>query len=562
MLSKSYTSFLRFPISLWQDVRKWLSVRENLLFVVLIVVHLLPIWFFKYFPSSDGPAHIENANILREYYFPEHTLLREYYVLNKNLVPNWFGHLVMAGLMHIVSPLVAEKMLLSGYVILLPISMRYALHAIRPDTGFLAFLAFPFIYNYMLHMGFYNFSYSLPMFFFVVGYWLKYQNRFTLGRIVTLALLSVLLYFCHLFSLVTAYVAIALLTIWLTVLDLAQQLRQQQFNLRSFGRTFWMRALVPLCTFLPTLILVMMFLGRKSTNASSNTLWWPVPFWKRLLDLLILRSIGSYQRLELLFSTALAVLFVAICLYILRSRVVHRQLNWWDGFLLISAAYVVIYLITPDRMFGGGNIKERLLFYPFFALALWLGSHSYHRLVKQRIQLVAVGIALMLLGLHTIKYAEFNNYLEEYVSGMHLIKPNTTLLPIHFASFSSWRIEPFVCANGYIAAQRDVIDLGNYEAQLDHFPILFRPNLNPDLHIKIKQQGDIVVQPPRVDFLTYPQRTGGSVDYVLLWHLNEKQRDYANTKFIYSQLEEGYELIYTSPQRGLMQLYRRKDWKQ
>lgn len=54
--------------------------------------------------------------------------------------------------------------------------------------------------NYLLHMGFYNFSYSLPMFFFVVGYWLKYQNRFTLRNTVTLSLLSLLLYFCHLTS--------------------------------------------------------------------------------------------------------------------------------------------------------------------------------------------------------------------------------------------------------------------------------------------------------------------------------------------------------------------------
>lgn len=81
MVSKPNTSFLRLPICLWEDVRLWLSNQENLFFVVLIVVHLLPIWFFKYFPSSDGPAHIENPNILREYYFPNRTLLRALAVL-------------------------------------------------------------------------------------------------------------------------------------------------------------------------------------------------------------------------------------------------------------------------------------------------------------------------------------------------------------------------------------------------------------------------------------------------------------------------------------------------
>ena len=570
-MNNYYTNFFHVRIPLWKDIRGWLSDRSNLFFVLLIVVHLLPIWLFKYFPSQDGAAHVHNANVLREYYFPDRTAFREYYVLNKDLVPNWSSHLVMAGLMHIVSPLVAEKILLSGYVILLPISIRYALQAIRLDAGFLAFVAFPFIYNYPLHMGFYNFSYSLPMFFFVVGYWLKYHNRFTLGKVVTLTLLSLLLYFCHLFSLVTAYVAIALLTIWLTVLDIAQQSHQQRSNLRSLTRSFRLRALVPLCAFLPTLILVVMFFLRPST-ASAKTIWRPVPLWEQALKLFSLSSIASYDRLELLFSTALAGLFVAVSLYLLRSKVVHRQINGWDGFLLIVATYVVIYFITPDKMSGGGTIKERLLVYPFFALILWFGTHSYHRLVKQRIQLVAVGIALILLGLHTIKYAELNNYLEEYLSGMHLIEQNTTLLPLSFSHFGhtpdgqrlSWRqIGPFRHAAGYIAAQRGIVDLANYEAAKGYFPTIFRPQLNSYKYISIEQKsGNMEVQPPRVDFLTYPQRTGGRVDYVLLWDVRDEQRDNVYTKSIFRQLQEGYELIYTSPQRGFMHLYRRKDWKQ
>jgi hypothetical protein len=63
------------------------------------------------------------------------------------------------------------------------------------------------------------------------------------------------------------------------------------------------------------------------------------------------------------------------------------------------------------------------------------------------------------------------------------------------------------------------------------------------------------------DFLTYPQRTGGQVDYVLVWGLLDEQRPHKLTRCFFRQLEQGYELLYTSPQRGLMQLYRRKDWQ-
>ncbi len=566
------SSFFSVCIYSWKGISSWLSKRENFFFVLLIVAHLLPILFFKYFPSQDGPAHLHNASVLREYSFPEHSIFREYYLLNKNLTPNWFTHLSLAGLMYIVPPLIAQKLLLSGYIILLPISIRYALYAIRPDAVFLSFLAFPFIYNYVLHMGFYNFSYSMAMFFFVVGYWLKHQNHFMLGRVITLSVLSLLLYFCHLFSLVTAYIAIALLTVWLTILDLAPQVRQQKFNWRSFAQVLRMRVLVPLCAFLPTLILVVMFLSRKSTvNSDIDT---SRPTWKHLSYLLSLHSLVSFQKPEFLLSIALAGLFAAICLYVLVAKLAHRQINVWDGFLLVVVAYVLMYFIAPDKMSGGGNIKQRLLLYPFFILMLWFGAQSYHWLVKQRIQLVAVGIALMLLGVHTIQYAELNSYLEEYVSGMHLIEPNTTLLPLSFSNTGhapdgkvlSDRVKPFSHASGYIAVQKkDVVVLTNYQAALDYFPILFRSQTNPFLHLSIgnnssKADWGIEAEPPRVDFLNYPQRTGGHVDYVLIWQVLEGHRTLENTKSIFKQLEEGYDLIYTSPQRGLMQLYRRKDW--
>ena len=96
------------------------------------------------------------------------------------------------------------------------------------------------------------------------------------------------------------------------------------------------------------------------------------------------------------------------------------------------------------------------------------------------------------------------------------------------------------------------------------FPVLFRPHLNPLVHIWYGVQ----FQSPAIDFLSYPQWTGGRVDYVLIWRTGEDSQDNLMTKFyrqleqsIAQQLEEGYELIYISPQRGFLQLYRRKEWR-
>jgi hypothetical protein len=155
---------------------------------------------------------------------------------------------------------------------------------------------------------------------------------------------------------------------------------------------------------------------------------------------------------------------------------------------------------------------------------------------------------------------------------MPLIEPNTTLLPLHFSPYGhapdgqmlSSRVAPFLNASGHIAAQRGIVDLQNYEAFGNTFPVMFRPHLHPLVHI----WNGLQFQSPSIDFLSYPLRTGGRVDYVLIWRTGEDSQDNPVTKFyrqvepsISQQLKEGYELIYTSPHRGFLQLYRRKAWR-
>jgi hypothetical protein len=415
-------------------------------------------------------------------------------------------------------------------------------------------------------MGFYNFSYSLVMYFFVVGYWLKHHEGFTLRRAMMLTMLSSLLYFCHIVSLLAGYMAIGLLATWFMCCDLAHQLRKRQFNLWALWAALRSRVLIPLYAVLPTLILVANFLLQRGTAQGSSP--HIANLWKRLyhLDSLVLYA----DEREGWVLTAFVWLFIGVTGHVLVLKVARHRGNRWDGFLVLVAGYIVMYLTAPDGMSGGRFISHRLNLYPFLALVLWLGAQSYHKVIKWGIPIVATGIALSLLGLHVQKYAELNSYLKEYLSGMHLIEPDTTLLPIIFSPHGytpdgrvlSPRVAPFVHAAGHIAAQRGIVDLANYEALGNAFPLMSRPHLNPLVHIAHGFQ----LQSPSIDFLSYPQRTGGRVDYVLVWHTDKDPGDNPMTNFyrqlersIYRQLAEGYELIYISPQRGFMQLYRRKE---
>src|SRR5438067_602152 len=82
-------------------------------------IGLAPIWCVHYFPSQDGPAHVSNAKILLDYHRADAPALRKYYVLNHWPEPNLAGHWIMAGLMNFLPPFIAEKVLLSLYIVLL-----------------------------------------------------------------------------------------------------------------------------------------------------------------------------------------------------------------------------------------------------------------------------------------------------------------------------------------------------------------------------------------------------------------------------------------------------------
>jgi hypothetical protein len=552
-------------MNIWNRACAWLKNPENFLLLALILAHVIPVWVFQCFPSQDGPTHIENANIIFDYFNPGRSILRDYYILNTHLEPTWLGHLVLAGLMYIVPIFIAEKIFLSGYIIILPLSIRYALRGIRPDAGFLTFLMFPFIYNYPLHMGFYSFSYSLPVFFFLVGYWMRNHDQLTLRKTINLALLSLLLYFCHIVSLVMAYVGIALLTVWLILFDLIRDKPGSRFGFRVLWKAFDRRVVSLILAFLPTVIVVVMFLSWQGVESPEIGI--RRSFYWLLKDLTQMESLVSFQREESFCSIGLGILFACLFLYLVVSKMRRRQSDRWNGLLAVVLGYTLIYFLAPNAMSEGSFITDRLNLYPFFGFVLWFGVQPYLKAVKRGIVLVAIVITAASLGLHTLKYSELNNYLAEYLSGMNLIEPNKTLLPLTFDSQGhgpdgrvlSLKVRPFLHASGYIAARRHVVELTNYEAgAYRYFPVLFRPNLNPYDHIGIKDRS-IVWEPPQVDFLTYARRTGGQVDYVLIWGIQERQRNLEATKSIFQQLRKGYDLIYTSPRTGLMQLYKRKN---
>jgi hypothetical protein len=418
-------------------------------------------------------------------------------------------------------------------------------------------LAFPFLYNFMFNMGFFNFCFSLAAFFFAMGYWLKHAERMGLGRTVVLALLMLWVYFCHPVTLVMAIAALMTLAGWRMLLDLLAA-PERRFAPAALWRGFRRWLLAPALACLPPLILTASFMGSRSGSRIVM-----LPMWVKIKHLAGLYSLASLSIWTIPLAIALAFLFYAVAALCLRARR-GRPLQAGDGLLLAVGVLTVAFFAAPNQLSGGGFVNHRLVLFPFLTAILWFGTFEHPVRRRRGVQTAAAGIALAFLGLFAWEYRQTDRYLSEIVAAGDFIEPDHTFLFLSYAhqgedgkggktTFRTW---PFVHAGGYLAARKRLVDLSLYEAKEDYFPFYFRPALNPFFLLATNPLG-IESHPPEVDLLGYPRRTRGSVDYVMLWGLRDDLRGDPKVRAVLSQLAAAYDLIH-STRDGRVLLYKRR----
>ncbi len=177
----------------------------------------MPFWAVPgYLPSTDGPSHTYNAWVLGQLVGPAPEpapLLRQYYYLNPEPVPNSLTHVALLALMWALPPAAAEKALLSLYVLLAAGALWYLAGAIDGERAWLALLGLPFVWNLLLGLGFYNYCFSVALFLLALAWWWRHRDRPGLAFAVVLDTLLVLCYFAHILGAVLALAGIGVL--WL-----------------------------------------------------------------------------------------------------------------------------------------------------------------------------------------------------------------------------------------------------------------------------------------------------------------------------------------------------------
>lgn len=483
---------------------------ERVLFVLVALAHLAPLVAFPRFVSQDGPAHVGNAFALANYFSPDLPGLREYFVLNLRPFPNWTAHVVLALLLKVAAPAVAERLLVAGLVVSLPLAVRYALRGISRPAGVLALAAFPFAYSFPTHMGFYSFGWGLSVAFLLIGFWLRRRDAMSGSAGLALAVIALALYFCHLVPLllgaITLLAASGSSAAWALRLEPAARRRAW----RSTGIT---------CLALsPAVGLSAWFLATAREAGPA----WREPLAGVVGKLLCLDALVSFDPIEVPLAALLATLILGHAVLGLRRRAADPPgLSWGLG--LAAGVTLGVYLLAPSRAGGGSYIKERVALFFFLSLLPWIASRSFSRREHLRLAGAVTVLSLALVASRWNAYAASNLELNDYLSCAQELKANHTLFSMPFstrvrglATRDIGRVRPLLHASGYLVAERHLVDLKDYEAARDHFPLRYAPERSPFLYLAANEDA-MKSEPPRVDLDGYRRRTSGRVDYLLAW---------------------------------------------
>lgn len=538
--------------------------KNNFLFLAIALIHLIPLWLFTYFPSQDGPAHMETAYILANFHHAGLERIHEYIDLKPTWSPNILMQYFLAGLIFFMNPLIAEKILLSIYVLAFPFSFRYWMRGVLGKPHAAEFMIFPFIYNYFVYKGFYNFIFSVIGFFLIMGFYERNRNGLKFTSAVLLFILIVINYFCHILGTFYACLCIGILALAHVTADFTKG--------RFSARKLLQRLLPVVLVALPVAIFMLFFIGEEDMlpyrfidflRIKSNFPSLKDSIW-RWINFDVITAFEPWEN----WARMMPIILFGCCLVAFAgskadSKTWHRR----NGiYFVLFLALLVIYFCTPYMMLSAGLLNQRAALFPYLAIIIWFGSIRLKPLVGVLIIVLSLASSLSYFAARYPLHEAINTQYREFARLNDRIEDHSTILPLIFSphiqydttgrSVASYfkMMEVFKHVSAHLTFGKDIVEFTFYPANQPHFPVHFKRNKNPYLFI-----GDIESVPPMVDFLPYA-KTGREiiVDYVVVWGIYSNHFHGKRTNHIEAQLNAGYDLIYSSQNNGHLLLFRRK----
>ncbi|ODU01360.1 MAG: hypothetical protein ABS79_01800 [Planctomycetes bacterium SCN 63-9] len=484
------------------DVSSWCYSGWTILFVALFPA-LGAIWLTPWFTTQDGPAHVYNAEILARS-FEADSPFRDFYEIHWRPLPNWTGHLLLAGLVRILparwADLIATTFTMAGFAG----SMIWLRRRVRGDRNPLgaSLLAAILALNITWLFGFLSFLVGACLFPVILGLWWIRRNEpnFPLGRLAALMGLVVFAYFCHLVSL--GLTALGLVTLAATT--------------PNAGRPRWKQLAVTALILSPLLVLTPIYLSLSHREGGeppfpvwhylsspwSPSAWITQAKWVDPISLMSNKVLPFTDRVSPLFAIFSPVLWLGLALLLWVAGEIRRmrreggldltegrelspsspsdRRGWWIlAGLLLLGGYFGPDSFGPDH---GEYLPQRLILLGLVALAPIFDPDPSTRLGRSSI--AALTLALALQSLIVWDYAiDSGRTAGTFASAeaRELVGRGRRVGTLLVQTRNRFRSNALLHADNWLGVGTGNIVWSNYETRYYYFPVHFKSGLKrPD----------------------------------------------------------------------------------
>ena len=463
--------------------------REYYFFLLVVLVNLAPILFLKYYPSLDGPAHLYNSNLINHLLIGN-DFLKEFFVFNKDIVPNWTGHVVLCFFNLFLPAFIAEKIFLLSYALGFIFSIRNIINHFTPENKWLSYLVFPLLHSNFLFHGFYNFLGGIVLILICLLLWLKYEKGgWTLKRRIAFYFATLSLYFAHIFMF---QLFLALMALTITMNGVHEAILEKGGFKKFIYVVFKKLYLLLPAIIIPIGLGIYFILFRY--NPEGAVVFVPheeLNTWIKIIRPIIGMAI---EKEEAYTTKIFYCLFALSCIAVytrinsvpftghtLSKKIIsflNGFINAKDIFILFALVLLYLYYILPDWQGVAGYMSLRLGLLFFIFWSLWLAVQAFPKWLS-----IACAVIILFFSFQRLFYLSkgswhLNELAIECESISKSIEPNSIVLPLNYSD--NWLHVHF---SNYLAVDKPIVVLENYEASVDFFPLQWNTGQIPPLQV-------------------------------------------------------------------------------
>ncbi len=134
------------------------------------------------FPMQDGPVHLYYAHVMLALFGHGSEVYGRFYRIKHLLPPYSAYYYLLIGLSRFVPLILADKLVICGYMVTFVYGFRYLARAVGPAAEQASLMATLLLLNWPLGMGFVNFCLGVSLALWTLGVWMRAVGRPGVGR--------------------------------------------------------------------------------------------------------------------------------------------------------------------------------------------------------------------------------------------------------------------------------------------------------------------------------------------------------------------------------------------